>query len=82
MCVVMPTAPSIRFHQQRQALPPNRRSARAQRDDVLRIAIQREWDTNFQVIAPVKECIDAQSPTSSSQTRKTRERDATSFSSF
>ena len=68
-------------HSQRQALAPERRSARAQRDDVLRIAIQRVWDTNVQVIAPVKKYSDAQPPHSSSHTRDTRGRSATSFDS-
>jgi transposase InsO family protein len=54
MCAVVPIAPSTYFHQQRQARDPARRSARAQRDDVLRVAIQRVWDANFQVYGPRK----------------------------
>jgi transposase InsO family protein len=54
MCAVMPIAPSTYFHQQRRGLDAARRSARAQRDDVLRIAIQRVWDANFQVYGPRK----------------------------
>jgi transposase InsO family protein len=54
MCAVVPIAPSTYFHQQRQVRDPGRRSARAQRDEVLRVAIQRVWDANFQVYGPRK----------------------------
>jgi transposase InsO family protein len=54
MCAVLPIAPSTYYHQQRQVVEPTRRSPRAQRDDVLRVAIQRIWDANFQVYGPRK----------------------------
>jgi transposase InsO family protein len=54
ICTVVPMAPSTYFRQQAQAADPTRRPARAQRDDGLRLAIQRVWDANFQVYGPRK----------------------------
>jgi len=54
MCAVLPIAPSTYHHQHRQALDSTRRSARAQRDEELRVAIRRVWDANFQVYGPRK----------------------------
>jgi putative transposase len=54
MCAVVPIAPSTYFRQRARQVDPTRRSARARRDDDLRIAIQRVWDANFQVYGPRK----------------------------
>jgi putative transposase len=54
ICRVLPIAPSTYHrHRQRQA-DPARRSARAHRDDVLRIEIQRVYDEHHQVYGPRK----------------------------
>jgi transposase InsO family protein len=54
ICRVLPIAPSTYHrHRQRQA-DPTRRSARAQRDDVLRGEIQRVYDEHHQVYGPRK----------------------------
>jgi transposase InsO family protein len=54
ICAVLPIALSTYFlHKARQA-EPARRSARAQRDDDLRAAIQRVWDAHHQVYGPRK----------------------------
>jgi putative transposase len=54
ICAVLPIAPSTYFRQRAQAADPTRRSARAQRDDQLRVEIQRVWDANQQVYGPRK----------------------------
>jgi putative transposase len=54
MCTVLPIAPSTYFHHQALRVDPARRSARAQRDDELRMAIQRVWDEPDQVYGPRK----------------------------
>ncbi len=54
MCAVLPIAPSTYFRRQAEHTDPTRRSARAQRDDELREAIQRVWDKSFQVYGPRK----------------------------
>ena len=54
MCAVLPIAPSTYYHQHRQVGEPTLRSPRAQRDDILRDAIRRVWDANFQVYGPRK----------------------------
>ena len=49
ICAVLPIAPSTYYlHKDREA-DPSRRSARAQRDDVVRTEIQRVYDANRQV---------------------------------
>lgn len=49
ICKVLPIAPSTyRLHAARQA-DPDRRSARAKRDERLREQIQQVWHDNFQV---------------------------------
>lgn len=49
ICAVLPIAPSTYYlHKDREA-NPSRRSARAQRDDVVRTEIRRVWTTNRQV---------------------------------
>ena len=50
----MPIAPSTDFRHRAQRIDPTRRSARRQRDDDLRVAIQRVWDANEQVYGPRK----------------------------
>jgi putative transposase len=54
ICAVLPIAPSTYFLQKAQQEDPTMRSARAQRDDELRTAIQRVWDENEQAYAPRK----------------------------
>jgi hypothetical protein len=54
MCAVLPMAPSTNFRHKTLAAHPERRSARAQRDEELQAAIQRVWDTNYQVYGPRK----------------------------
>ena len=54
ICAVVPIAPSTYFRQQAQRTNPTRRSARAQRDDALRVEIQRVWQEHFQVYGPRK----------------------------
>jgi len=54
ICAVLPIAPSTYFRHEAQRHDPDRRSARARRDDTLRVAIQRVWDQHFQVYGPRK----------------------------
>jgi putative transposase len=54
ICAVLPIAPSTYFRQRAEQIDPTRRSGRAQRDDELRIEIQRVWDANQQVYGPRK----------------------------
>jgi putative transposase len=54
ICAVLPIAPSTYFLQTVQQQDATKRSARAQRDDALRAAIQRVWDENEQVYGPRK----------------------------
>jgi transposase InsO family protein len=49
ICALLPIAPSTYFLWKAQQQDPATRSARAQRDDELRVAIQRAWDANEQV---------------------------------
>jgi putative transposase len=54
ICRVLPIAPST-YHRHRQRhADPRRRSARAHRDDALRVAIQRVYDEHHQVYGPRK----------------------------
>ena len=54
ICRVLPIAPST-YHRHRQCqADPGRRSARAQRDDALRVEIQRVYDEHHQVYGPRK----------------------------
>ena len=54
ICTVLPIAPST-YHRHRAAqVDPTRRSARAQRDDALRLEIQRVYDEQHQVYGPRK----------------------------
>ena len=52
MCGVLPMAPSTYFRGKTLAEHPEHRSARAQRDEALRVAIQRVWDGHYQVYGP------------------------------
>ena len=54
ICEVLPIAPSTYFLWKAHEQDPTARSARAQRDDDLRAAIQRIWDANEQVYGPRK----------------------------
>ncbi len=54
ICALLPIAPSTYFLSKAQQQDPTTRSARAQRDDELRVAIQRVWDANEQVYGPRK----------------------------
>jgi transposase InsO family protein len=49
---VLPIAPSTYFLRKAQQQDATKRSARAQRDDELRAAIQRVWDDNDEVYGP------------------------------
>jgi len=54
ICAVLPIAPSTYFLRKAQQQDATKRSARAQRDDDLRAAIQGVWDENEQVYGPRK----------------------------
>jgi transposase InsO family protein len=54
ICAVLPIAPSTYFRHETTRRDPTQRSARAQRDEGLRAAIQRVWDANYQVYGPRK----------------------------
>jgi putative transposase len=54
ICRQLPIAPATYFQQKAQAADPSRRSARARRDDDLRAAIRRVWETHYQVYGPRK----------------------------
>src|SRR5713101_4895501 len=54
ICRVLPIAPSTYFRHKAEQRDPTRRSARAQRDDVLRAIIRRIWNENQQVYGPRK----------------------------
>jgi putative transposase len=54
ICAVLPIAPSTYFRVRALRVDPTRRSARAQRDEALRLEIQRVWDAHHQVYGPRK----------------------------
>jgi transposase InsO family protein len=54
ICTLLPIAPSTYFRHKAQHADPSRRSARAQRDDELRVIIFRIWNENHQVYGPRK----------------------------
>ena len=54
ICTLLPIAPSTYFRHKAQHADPVRRSARAQRDDELRVIILRIWNENHQVYGPRK----------------------------
>jgi putative transposase len=49
ICKVLPIAPSTYYRHAARRLDPEKRSARARRDEVLSHSIQKIWDENFQV---------------------------------
>jgi putative transposase len=54
ICTLLPIAPSTYFRHKAQQADPGRRSARARRDDELRVIIRRIWTEQFQVYGPRK----------------------------
>jgi putative transposase len=54
ICAVLPIAPSTYFRVRGQQQDATKRSARATRDDELRVAIQRVYNANFGVYGPRK----------------------------
>ena len=54
ICAVLPIAPSTYFRHRAQRADATKRSARARRDDTLRIEIRRVWDAHFRVYGPRK----------------------------
>jgi putative transposase len=54
ICRQLAIAPSPYDRQKHEQATPTARSARAQRDDELRVAIRRVWDAHFQVYGPRK----------------------------
>jgi transposase InsO family protein len=54
ICATLPIAPSTYFRHKAQQQDPTTRSARQQRDDEWRAAIQRVWNENEQVYGPRK----------------------------
>ena len=54
ICRVLPIAPSTYFRRQAQERDPTRRSARAQRDAVLKAIIRRIWTEQQEVYGPRK----------------------------
>ena len=54
ICAVLPIAPSTYHRHRHQRTHPTRRSARAQRDDQLRVEIQRVYDAHSRSTAPGK----------------------------
>src|SRR5262245_34266995 len=49
ICEVLPIAPSVYYEHKVRERDPERRPARAKRDEALRAHIQRVWDENFEV---------------------------------
>jgi putative transposase len=54
ICRQLAIAPSTYYRHKQQQATPTARSARAQRDDDLRVAIRRVWDAHLQVYGPRK----------------------------
>jgi putative transposase len=54
ICKVLPIAPSTYYLHAARRAAPDRRSARAKRDELLSRQIQRVWDGHFQVYAARK----------------------------
>lgn len=54
ICRVLPIAPSTYFRRKAEQRDPTRRSARAQRDEVLCAVIRRIWEENHRVYGPRK----------------------------
>lgn len=49
ICAVLPIAPSVYYEHRLWQREPEKRPARAKRDEELRARIQRAWDANFEV---------------------------------
>ena len=49
ICAVLPIAPSTYYEQKARQADPERRPARARRDEILRDQIRRVWQENFRV---------------------------------
>jgi putative transposase len=54
ICAMLPIAPSTYFRHKAEQRDPTRRSARAQRDEVLRAIIRRIWHEHHDVYGPRK----------------------------
>jgi putative transposase len=54
ICRVLPIAPSTYFRRKARQVDPSKRSARAQRDDVLKAIIRRIWTEHHEVYGPRK----------------------------
>ena len=54
ICAVLPIAPSTYYEGKACEADPSRRSARARRDEDLRIEVRRVWDQNFQAYGAEK----------------------------
>ena len=54
ICKVLPIAPSTYYEQKAQAADPDRRSARAKRDEELSSDIRRVWGENNDAYGPRK----------------------------
>ena len=54
ICAVLPIAPSTYYEGKACEADPSRRSARARRDEELRIEVRRVWDQNFQAYGAEK----------------------------
>jgi len=54
ICATVPIAPSTYFRRKAEQRDPTKRSARAQRDDVLQAIIRRIWTEHQQVYGPRK----------------------------
>ena len=54
ICRVLPIAPSTYYWHKAREADPSLRSARAQRDELLRPLVRRVWDQNFQVYGAEK----------------------------
>ena len=54
ICEVLPIAPSIYYERKARKADPSRRSARAQRDECLKVEIRGVWDGNLSVYGAEK----------------------------
>jgi hypothetical protein len=49
ICALLPIAPSTYYHHKACEADPDKRSARAKRDEQLSIEVQRVWEENYSV---------------------------------
>ncbi len=54
ICAVLPIAPSTCYGHKAREADPSLRSARTQRDELLKPEVRRVWDQNFQVYGAEK----------------------------